>query len=80
MDREVIEQDFRRPEFRGAKPEDYEFRDDGAIVRKDRWEQGMRRAASILGFSVRQGFEIEDVLRRLEYVADLANATSPEAT
>ena len=30
--REVTERDFRMPEFRDAKPEDYEFRANGKIV------------------------------------------------
>lgn len=41
MNREVTIQDFIMPEFRGADPKDYEFRDDGKIVRKDRWERGI---------------------------------------
>ncbi|MNJ24237.1 hypothetical protein D3C77_186460 [compost metagenome] len=41
MNREVAELDFRRPEFRNARVEDYEFRDDGTIVRKDRWVTGI---------------------------------------
>ena len=36
MTRTVTEEDFRMPEFRGAKVEDYKFRKDGKIVRKDR--------------------------------------------
>ena len=39
--RQVTEKDFRAAEFRDADPADYEFRDDGKLVRKDRWEQGM---------------------------------------
>lgn len=59
--REVTERDFRMPEFRDANPEDYEFRDDGKVVRKDRWETGMRHIVSILGKS-RAQFEIPDVV------------------
>lgn len=61
MPREVREQDFRRPEFRDAKVEDYEFRDDGAIVRKDRWERGLRDIASMVVGS-RSKFEVKDVV------------------
>ena len=39
MTREVTEADFRMPEFKDAEPKDYEFRADGKIVRKDRWEK-----------------------------------------
>jgi hypothetical protein len=50
------------PEFRDAKVEDYEWRSDGKLVRKDRWETGLRNIASALGFDGREGFEIEDVV------------------
>ncbi|WP_256660982.1 hypothetical protein [Pseudomonas sp. DY-1] len=59
--REVTERDFRMPEFRDAKPEDYEFRDDGKVVRKDRWETGIRQIVSLLGNS-RAKFEIPNVV------------------
>ncbi|MEG0969210.1 MAG: hypothetical protein RSG92_27990, partial [Pseudomonas sp.] len=60
MKREVTELDFRRPEFRNAKIEDYEFRDDGAIVRKDRWESGIQQIKSAVG--IRSGFEVDEVV------------------
>lgn len=59
----VTERDLRLPEFRDSNPDDLEFRPDGKIVRKDRWEVGMRHIAEILGFDAREGFEIEDVIR-----------------
>jgi hypothetical protein len=59
--RKVTEQDFRKPEFRNKDPEDYEFRADGKIVRKDRWETGIHRIVSALGMDVRE-FEIDDVV------------------
>lgn len=65
----LCEDDFRMPEFRGAKLEDYERRDDGKIVRKDRWEKGMRRIAYALGFNGREGFEIEDVIEKVRQLA-----------
>lgn len=64
--REVTERDFRLPEFMDAKAADYEFRDDGVLVRKDRWEQAVRRIASLLEMSSRGGFEIEDVVAAVE--------------
>jgi len=60
MKREVTERDFRRPELRDAKVEDYEFREDGALVRKDRWETGIYQVASAVGMS--RSFEIGDVV------------------
>lgn len=67
MRRAVTERDFRRPEFRDAAPEDYEFRDDGAIVRKDRWEMGVRRIAGIMGLS-RSAFEIDEVVEAVSHL------------
>jgi len=58
---DVTERDFRCPEFREARVQDYEFRGDGEIVRKDRWEAGIRRIVSILGMNDRD-FEIDDVV------------------
>lgn len=73
-DRAVIEADFRIPEFRDAKPEDYEFREpDGKLVRKDRWERGIRKIASILEMGGRVGFEIEEVITKVEFL-NAANA------
>jgi len=63
MNRQVTEQDFRRPEFRNEKVEDYEFRDDGALVRKDRWTTGMQIISSLMGN--RGGFEIADVVEQV---------------
>lgn len=40
--------DFIIPEFRGKDPKDYEVREDGKVVRKDRWENGIRRIRSML--------------------------------
>ncbi|MEG0969430.1 MAG: hypothetical protein RSG92_29145, partial [Pseudomonas sp.] len=56
-DMKVTERDFRMPEFRDAKPEDYEFRGDGKIVRKDRWETGIYSIRYALG-DRRREFEI----------------------
>lgn len=64
MSRQVTELDFRRPEFRDAKPEDYEFRDDGVLVRKDRWETGIHQIKSAVG--IRGGFEVSEVVEAVE--------------
>jgi len=55
----VTENDFRKDEFKDKDPEDYEFRDDGVIVRKDRWQMGMLNIAAILNL---RDFEIENVV------------------
>lgn len=71
--REVTERDFRMPEFRDADPKDYEFREDGKVVRKDRWEMGIRRIRSALG-DQRREFEIEDIVSAVNALV----ATLPE--
>ena len=68
--RVVTEQDFRRPEFKDAQVDDYEFRADGALVRKDRWEMGIRKIVSFLSISARDEFEIDDVVAHVECLAD----------
>lgn len=74
--REVTEFDLRAPEFQrlDVKPEDYEFRDDGKVVRKDRWEMGLRSVASIIGWS-RKEYEIPEVV---EEVRRLKNKVAPD--
>lgn len=62
--RTVTERDFRMPEFRTAKPEDYEFREDGKLVRKDRWEQAVQSIRSLVGIDARE-FEIADVVAKV---------------
>lgn len=64
--RTVTEADFRNPEFRDAKPEDYEFRPDGVLVRKDRWETALRSIATELGFVARAGFEVQEVVAAVD--------------
>lgn len=66
--REVTERDFRMPQFRDEDPADYEFRDDGKIVRKDRWESGIQSIRSALGDN-RRGFEIEEVVSAVKAMA-----------
>jgi hypothetical protein len=65
--RQVTEEDFRMPEFRNAKVEDYEFRDDGKLVRKDRWERGIHTIRAIIGQGGRE-FEIDDVVEQVREV------------
>lgn len=61
MAREVTERDFRKPEFLDAKLEDYEFRGDGVVVRKDRWENGIHSIRRALGDDRRE-FEVVDIV------------------
>lgn len=76
--REVTERDFRYPDFRDAKVEDYEFRSDGKLVRKDRWEMAIHRLRSILG-DFRREFEIDDVLSAVRAIVATI-PTQPEAS
>lgn len=69
MTRPVTEADFRQPEFRDANVDDYEFRSDGKLVRKDRWEMGIRQIVGLLGMDVRD-FEIDDVVNEVKYLAN----------
>lgn len=67
MTRAVTERDFRMEEFRDAKPEDYEFRHDGKIVRKDRWQTSMTAVAALVMPLLDNGgdgreFELADVV------------------
>ena len=60
----VTERDFRLPEYRDAKVEDYEFRKDGKLVRKDRWETAVRNIAYELDF--RGEWEIHEIMEKIE--------------
>ena len=59
--RKVTEADFRRQEFRDANVEDYELREDGEVVRKDRWEMGMRRIQRLILPNAKE-FEVDEVI------------------
>lgn len=78
MSREVTERDFRMPEFQDADPKDYEIRDDGKVVRKDRWEKGIRSIAYYLRMSSRSGFEIDDVVEKVRQIAGDWHDADPE--
>lgn len=69
MSRKVTERDFRMPEFQDANPDDYEFRGDGKIVRKDRWERGIHRIVGILDMNNRD-FEIDYVVARVRSISE----------
>lgn len=74
----VTERDFRRPEFRDADPKDYERREDGRIVRKDRWERGIRRIRSLLG-DHRREFEVDDVVSAVAALGALIERPDDES-
>jgi len=69
MSRAVTEQDFRLPQYRDAKVEDYEFRGDGKLVRKDRFQTGMRDIAWLFFSS---DYEIPEVVARVEFIKGMA--------
>lgn len=66
--REVTELDLRMPEFRNPdlKLKDLEFREDGKVVRKDRWETGLRRIASRISMPTKPMWDIVDVVAQVE--------------
>lgn len=64
----ITEQDLRDPRFRDGTPDDYERRDDGAIVRKDRWKRGIQDIACIL-VGARAEYEIPDIVERVRKLA-----------
>ncbi len=78
MTRAVTELDFRLAKYRDAKVEDYEFRGDGALVRKDRWECGIGSIRSYVGINGRE-FEIPDVVARVRYLAGLVEGVLEQA-
>ena len=78
MTRKVTEADFRLPEFRDANLEDYEFRKDGKVVRKDRWEVGFRSIVCKLGMA-REQFEIDDVVAEVERLVKASQDVSGDS-
>lgn len=69
MTRPVTEVDFRMPQYRDAKPEEYEFRADGALVRKDRWECAVKSICCLVGLDGFK-FEIPDVIQAVRTLAN----------
>ena len=68
--RAVTEQDFRKEEYINKDVNDYEFRGDGKIVRKDRWSSGMNQIAHLVGAVNNGEFEIPDVVEKVEALKD----------
>lgn len=77
-DRIVTEVDFRLPQYRDAKPEDYEFRSDGQLVRKDRWEVTLRNIAALMGADSREGFECNLLEYSIESLIERARKAGVE--
>lgn len=77
MIRDVTEKDLRQPQFKDSKVEDLEFRADGVIVRKDRWEMGIRRLQSLLFPGMRE-FEIEDIIKEVTSLMGQKDITKEE--
>ena len=64
--RVVTENDFRKIEFKHKDPADYEFRPDGKIVRKDRFENGIQSLRVRLKFPRNEEWEIQDLLHKVD--------------
>jgi len=76
--REVTERDLRHPRFAEGEPSDYEFRSDGAIVRKDRWEMAIHAIKSAVG-DPRREFEVADVVSAVKaLVAQIEGQPAPD--
>lgn len=74
---QVTERDIRMPEFKDARLEDLEFRDDGKIVRKDRWQTGIYSIRGIIGDNRRE-FEISDVVNAVRALVATIEAPPEE--
>jgi hypothetical protein len=68
----VTEFDLRMPEFRdyNLNLDDLEFRKDGKIVRKDRWETGFRKVTTLIGYTGRDEWEIDEIINELREVLE----------
>lgn len=76
--RAVTERDIRMPEFRDARLEDLEFRSDGKVVRKDRWETAIHENRSALG-DRRREFEIADIVGAVEALVASVSSTPDDS-
>ena len=65
MDRPVTENDLRAPQWKDVNIADLEFRSDGQIVRKDRFEVGIGNIAAVLGARATEISAITDQVRVL---------------
>ena len=63
-------EDFMLPQFRDKDPADYEVRDDGVCVRKDRWEMAIQRIRGLVGIGSRTEWEIADIVAAVEKLVE----------
>ena len=73
--RQVTERDFRKPEYLDAKPEEYEFRLDGKLVRKDRFESAIAQIHDLVGFDPRSGWELDDLVSAVRRLVEQRGET-----
>ncbi|MBL4781821.1 MAG: hypothetical protein JKX92_06220 [Porticoccaceae bacterium] len=66
--RQATQEDFVIPKFRGKNPDEYEVREDGECVRKDRWEMGVQRIRELVGINHHSDWEICDVVDAVEKI------------
>lgn len=73
---QVTEFDLRKEEFKDARltPEMFEFDKDGNVVRKDRFEAGMRQMHGILieagVMSPREPWTVDDVVKNMKHLIE----------
>lgn len=69
--RKVTERDLRLPEFRDIENlDELEFRDDGKVVRKDRWQQAITAIVGAIGWARRE-YELPEVVEQVrQHVSD----------
>jgi hypothetical protein len=77
MSRAVTEDDLRFPEFRGVKLEQLEIREDGKVVRKDRFETAMNIIAG-LTTGTRGGWECDAVVEMVRGMCEHWNTLPQE--
>lgn len=68
--RVVTENDLRRPEYKDQMLTDFEFRADGKIVRKDRFEKGMQEIAWLV---FGRDYEIPEVVEMMRFYVCLSD-------
>ncbi|PHS70653.1 MAG: hypothetical protein COB23_02985 [Methylophaga sp.] len=66
--RQATQEDFTIPEFRGKSLDDYEVREDGKCVRKDRWETAIHAIRDRIGMGSNREFEIDDIVAGVENI------------
>ena len=75
--RQATQEDFVIPKFRGKNPGEYEVREDGECVRKDRWEMAVQRIRDLVGINHHSDWEICDVVDAVERITNGDSSTAP---